>query len=97
MGSAGYEVAVANLGKLTYQPVADDFGDSYTTFKYKVVGSGTGDNTSIEYKATVNVIPVNDKPAANNVKFTVAEHPAKNAVVGKVSPKDKDNEIDVDT
>ncbi len=97
VGSAGYEVAVANLGKLTYQPVADDFGDSYTTFKYKVVGSGTGDNTSIEYKATVNVIPVNDKPSANNVKFTVAEHPAKNAVVGKVSPKDKDNEIDVDT
>ncbi|MDY6330356.1 MAG: cadherin domain-containing protein [Fibrobacter sp.] len=94
---AGTSIKVADLTKLVYQPAADDFGDSYTSFKYQVVGDGTGDNTSIEYTATVNVIPVNDKPSANNVKFTVAEHPDKNAVVGKVSPKDKSNEIDVDT
>ena len=97
LGTSGYPIAVADLTKLVYQPATDDFGDNYTTFKYKVVGDGTGDNTSIEYTATVNVIPVNDKPSANNVKFTVAEHPDKNAVVGKVSPKDKTNEIDVDT
>ena len=94
---AGDKVAVTDFAKLVYQPAADDFGDSYTSFKYQVVGDGTGDNTSIEYTATVNVIPVNDKPSANNVKFTVAEHPDKNAVIGKVSPKDKSNEIDVDT
>ena len=94
---AGASIKVADLADLTYQPAADDFGDNYTTFRYKVVGDGTGDNTSIEYTATVNVIPVNDKPSANNVKFTVAEHPDKDAVIGKVSPKDKSNEIDVDT
>lgn len=96
---AGTSIKVADLTKLVYQPAADDFGDNYTnkTFRYNVVGSGTGDNTSIEYTATVNVIPVNDKPSANNVKFTVAEHPDKNAVIGKVSPKDKSNEIDVDS
>lgn len=95
--SSGANIAVADLGKLTYQAKANEFGNSYTTFKYKVVGSGTGDNTSVEYTATVNVAPVNDKPSADNVKFSVAEHPAKDAVVGSITPKDVSNEINVDT
>ena len=91
-------IAVANLGKLTYQAAADDFGDKYATFKYKVVGSGTGDNTSIEYEATINVIPVNDKPSATISKFTftVAENPSKDALVGTVTNTDVKNEIGVD-
>ncbi|SMG44637.1 cadherin repeat domain-containing protein [Fibrobacter sp. UWB13] len=95
--STGTTITVADLTKLVYQPAADDFGDNYTTFKYKVVGDGVGDNTSIEYKATINVIPVNDQPSANNFNFSVAEHPTKDAIVGTVTPKDKSNEIDVDT
>lgn len=92
-------IAVANLGKLTYQAAADDFGDKYATFKYKVVGSGTGDNTSIEYEATINVIPVNDKPSATISKFTftVAENPSKDALVGTVTYTDVKNELSVDT
>ena len=70
---ANTTIAVKNLGKLTYAPAANDFGNSYTTFKYKVVGDGTGDNTSVEYTATVNVIPVNDKPSVSDVVFTVGE------------------------
>ena len=58
-------IAVTDLGKLVYQPRADEFGNKYATFKYKVVGSGTGNNTSIEYTATINVLPVNDKPSVN--------------------------------
>lgn len=71
--SKGLEIAVANLGKLIYQAAANDFGDKYTTFKYKVVGDGTGNNTSIEYTATVNVIPVNDMPSVSDVIFSVGE------------------------
>ena len=71
---SGIEVAVADLGKLTYQAAANEFGNNYATFKYKVVGDGpAGGNTSTEYTATVNVIPVNDKPSAANVNFSVNE------------------------
>lgn len=71
---SGIEVAVADLGKLTYQAAANEFGNNYATFKYKVVGDGpAGGNTSTEYTATVNVIPVNDKPSAADVNFSVNE------------------------
>lgn len=96
VGSTGYEVAVANLGKLTYQAAANDFGNSYTNFKYKVRGSGTGDNTSIEYTATVNVTPVNDRPTVADVVFTVNE--LDHAVAGgPIVITDVSNERNVDT
>ena len=95
--SKDQEIAVANLGKLTYQAAANDFGNKYTTFKYKVVGDGTGDNTSIEYTATVHVIPVNDKPtAASDVIFSVSE--IDHEVSGRpITVTDVANERDVDT
>ena len=94
--SSGANIAVADLGKLTYQAKANEFGNSYTTFKYKVVGSGTGDNTSIEYTATVNVTPVNDKPSVADAKFTVNEQD--HAVSGgPITVTDVSNENDVDT
>ena len=59
---------------LLYQAAANEFGNNYTTFKYKVVGDGAaGGNTSTEYTATVNVIPVNDKPSVADVAFAVNE------------------------
>jgi len=68
------QIEVADFGKLTYQAVLNEFGNNYTTFKYKVVGDGTEyDNTSIEYTATVNVIPVNDQPSVADQTFTIAE------------------------
>ncbi|OWV22942.1 cadherin repeat domain-containing protein [Fibrobacter sp. UWB3] len=71
---AGITVAVKDLGKLTYQAAANEFGNKYATFKYKVVGDGVeGGNTSGEYTATVNVIPVNDKPTVADAVFTVNE------------------------
>ena len=69
----GLEVTVENLNKLTYQAATNDFGNSYATFKYKVVGNGTEQNTSAEYTATVNVLPVNDKPSVSDVTFIVGE------------------------
>lgn len=91
---SGTTIAVADLTKLVYQAAENDFGENYTSFKYKVVGSGTGDNMSIEYTAKVHVVPVNDAPSADDVKFTVSEHPEKNAVVGSVTPRDVSNEKD---
>ena len=89
-------IAVANLSKFTYTPAANDFGNSYTTFKYKVVGDGTGANTSVEYNATVNVIPVNDKPTAAETIFYVNE--LDHAVSGgPIEVKDVANERSKDT
>ena len=93
---ANTTIAVANLSKFTYTPAANDFGNSYTTFKYKVVGDGTGANTSVEYNATVNVIPVNDKPSVSDVVFTVGE--LDHAVSGgPIEVKDVANERSKDT
>ena len=93
----GITVAVADLGKLTYQAAANEFGNNYTTFKYKVVGDGVaGGNTSVEYTATVNVIPVNDKPSVADVVFTVNE--LDHAVSGgPIVVNDVSNERNVDT
>ncbi|WP_173475919.1 cadherin domain-containing protein [Fibrobacter succinogenes] len=95
----GITVAVADLGKLTYQSAANEFGNPnpYATFKYKVVGDGVaGGNTSVEYTATVNVIPVNDKPSAADAVFTVNE--LDHAVSGgPIVVTDVSNERNVDT
>ena len=72
-------IAVANLGKLVYKPKANEFGNNYATFKYKVVGSGTGSNTSVEYTATVNVIPVNDKVSSSSVVKSSSSQKAKSS------------------
>ena len=72
----GQEIAVADLGNLVYTPKANEFGKTYATFKYKVVRTGTGNEASVqsaEYTATVNVIPVNDRPTVADVVFTVNE------------------------
>jgi len=70
---SGDVIAVSDFKNFTYTPALNEFGNNYATFKYKVVGDGAVDNTSLEYTATVNVIPVNDKPAASDVVFTVNE------------------------
>ena len=70
---SGDEIAVSNFAKFTYTPAENEYASPYTTFKYKVVGDGTGDNTSVEYTARVNVIPVNDKPTVSDVIFSVNE------------------------
>ena len=94
----GQTITVADLAKLTYAPAANDFGNNYTTFKYQVIGSGTGDNTSIEYTATVNVVPVNDKPTTESkYTFTVSEEPGKDLVLGYVTNSDVSNELSKDT
>ena len=94
---SGIEVAVADLGKLTYQAAANEFGNNYATFKYKVVGDGpAGGNTSTEYTATVNVIPVNDKPSAAEVNFSVNELDH-SVAGGPIEVTDVSNERNKDT
>ena len=89
-------IAVANLGKLVYQAAANDFGNDYTTFKYSVRGSGSGDNTSEVYTAKINVVPVNDKPKGSDATFTVNE--LDHAVAGgPIKIEDVSNERNKDT
>ncbi|PWJ37672.1 cadherin repeat domain-containing protein [Fibrobacter succinogenes] len=95
-------ITVANLGKLTYKPVANEFSKTktevYTSFKFRVIGSGTGDNTSEEYTANVNVIPVNDAPTTDaEHTFTVSENPSKDELLGSISYSDVANELSVDS
>ena len=93
---SGDKIAVSSFSKLTYQPAANQFGNNYATFGYRVVGDGTVDNTSLEYTATVNVIPVNDKPAASDVVFTVNE--LDHAIAGgPIEVTDVSNERNKDT
>ena len=89
-------IAVADLGKLVYKPKANEFGNNYATFKYKVVGSGTGSNTSVEYTATVNVVPVNDKPVVDDVNFSVNEQDH-TVMGGPIEVTDVSNERNKDT
>ena len=96
------EITVANLGKLTYKPVANEFSKTktevYATLKFRVIGSGTGDNTSEEYTANVNVIPVNDKPTTETkYTFSVSENPSADEKLGSVTVSDVANERDVDS
>jgi hypothetical protein len=95
---SGDTIAVSSFSKLTYQPAANQFGNNYATFGYRVVGDGTGDNTSVEYTATVNVIPVNDKPTTqSSFSFAVNENPSKDATLGSITYSDVSNEINVDS
>ena len=97
------EIAVGSLGKLVYTPKADEFGNNYATFKYKVVRTGAGDDASIQSKentATVNVIPVNDKPSVADAVFNVNELD-KTVTGGPITVTDisisKGKELGVDT
>ena len=93
---SGNPIDVSSFSKFTYMPDSNEFGNNYTTFGYKVVGDGAVDNTSLEYTATVNVIPVNDKPAASDVVFTVNE--LDHAIAGgPIEVTDVSNERSLDT
>ena len=95
---SGNLIDVSSFSKFTYTPDPNEFGNNYASFGYKVVGDGTGDNTSIEYTATVNVIPVNDKPTTqSSFSFAVNENPSKDATLGSITYSDVSNEINVDS
>ena len=89
-------ISVADLSKLTYKAAANDYGNNYTTFKYEVVGNGTEQNTSAEYTATVNVLPVNDKPSVSDVTFIVGEQ-SHTISGGPIEVNDVSNERNKDT
>ena len=93
---SGDVIAVSDFKNFTYTPALNEFGNNYASFTYKVVGDGAVDNTSIEYTATINVIPVNDKPSASDVVFTVNE--LDHAIAGgPIEVTDVDNERSKDS
>jgi hypothetical protein len=69
--TAGQDISAADLdaGKLTYQPVIDEYASPYTTFKFRVIDTGGtnngGLNTSAERTMTVNISPDNTPPTVD--------------------------------
>lgn len=64
------EIAVADIGKLTFKPAANANGSTYATFGFKV--SDGKDFSSSAYTMTVNVTPVNDAPTAVSLQNAVS-------------------------
>jgi len=48
-----------NAGKLVFKPNANENGDNYDSFKFKVIDSNNDESTD-EYTMTIDVTPVND-------------------------------------
>ena len=89
-------VADITAGKLTYKPFANQFGEKYTTFKYRVIGSYN--IYSDIYAGNINVIPVNDKPTVDDIQFFFTVDELSHKVSGDpIVVKDAKNEMDVDT
>ena len=64
IGSSGYAIAKADLGKLSFVPAANANGDGYTTFQFKVVDQS--DAASSAATLTIDVTAVNDAPTSKN-------------------------------
>ncbi len=78
--TAGQFVSLSDLehGKLVYTPAPDDNGNPYSSFTFQVQDDGGTANGGIDLDPTPNtitieVIPVNDVPAAVNDTYTTAE------------------------
>jgi hypothetical protein len=52
--SVGDEIAAANIGNLVYVPLANEYGDSYSTFSFSVSDDGSGDYSAL-VTMTINV------------------------------------------
>ena len=64
IGSSGYAIAKADLGKLSFVPAANANGDGYTTFQFKVVDQC--DAASSAATLTIDVTAINDAPTSKN-------------------------------
>lgn len=62
IGSSGYSIAKADLGKLTFVPAANANGDGYSSFQFKV--RDQADAASAASTVTIDVTPVNDAPVS---------------------------------
>ncbi len=79
--SAGYEVAMANLGMLSYTPTANANGIAYSSFTFQVRDNGGTANGGMDLDPspntlTFNIAPINDAPqntvpAAQNTAFGI--------------------------
>lgn len=64
--------------QLRFNPIANDNGSPYTSFKFRIRdNSGAGNAFSDEKNVTINVLPINDAPVATPVTLTTAEDTAK--------------------
>ncbi|MCP9814742.1 Ig-like domain-containing protein, partial [Synechococcus lacustris] len=71
IGSSGYSIAKADLGKLTFVPAANANGDGYSSFQFKVLDQA--DAASAASTVTIDVTPVNDAPTSANRSVRTSE------------------------
>ena len=68
--TAGQVITAANIGQLTFTPVANANGNNYANFGFKVTDDGGtangGVDTSAAHTITINVTPVNDAPTSED-------------------------------
>ena len=62
IGSSGYSIAKADLGKLTFVPAANANGDGYSSFQFKL--RDQADAESAVSTVTMDVTPVDDAPVS---------------------------------
>ncbi|MDG5467960.1 Ig-like domain-containing protein [Deltaproteobacteria bacterium IMCC39524] len=77
--NAGDLIAAADIHNLVYQPTADDNGNGYASFTFKVQDDGGTANGGINLDPSANVItfditPVNDAPVATADAQTTEEN-----------------------
>ncbi|MBF0156916.1 MAG: tandem-95 repeat protein, partial [Magnetococcales bacterium] len=80
------EIAVAQIGNLTFTPAANANGAAYATFGFQV-HDGT-DWSTAAYTTTVNVTAVNDPPTSANGTVTTNEDTAYTFAAGDFSYSD---------
>ena len=84
--SAGDEVAVGNLGLLTFAPAPNASGSPYASFTFKVKDDGGTANGGVDLDPTANTITfnvtaANDAPVCDDVSITTDED-----VAGSTAP-----------
>jgi VCBS repeat-containing protein len=90
--STGFEVAVANLGLLTFVPVANANGNNYASFSFQVRDNGGTANGGVDLDPTPNTITFNVTPVddsfsdADETVSTMQGTPLTGNVINGTSP-----------
>ncbi len=86
-------------GNFSYHPVADEFGDSYAQFNFRVMDDGGTEHGGIDFSTeqfsiSIDVVSVNDAPTAigttDNTHLLIPENSPPGAIIGQLTSTDPD-------
>jgi Ca2+-binding RTX toxin-like protein len=87
----GQVIAVSNIWKLVWRPPANEHGDGFSEFKFKVQDS-YGDVSTDAYTMTLNVASVADAPVTANKTVTLIEDGSYTFAIADFTYSDGDGE-----